>query len=177
MPPLPVSEGKTPAINLDDRAGLWMDGRICSVVTSTQDTGEKCAVTESALNVGQGPPMYRFKWEDQLYIVLEGKFLFELEGKRRELGPGDVLFAPRGALHTYLVLEGAPARYLIVSTPGTCWEFYMQAISVPAQRNEVPGKDFVPLPMEVVHRVALGAGLELIGPRLADSLKAEALAG
>ena len=118
--------------------------------------------------------MYRLKWEDQLYVVLEGKFLFELEGKRHVMGPGDALFAPRGAWHTYLVTEGDPARYLMIGMPGTYAEFYMQAISVPAERNEVPGKEFVPLPMEVIHRVAMAAGLELVGPRLADSLRAEA---
>lgn len=177
MPEATTEPAKKPALDLEGRVGLWMDGRIFSVRLSIEETGEKCAVLESAVNVGQGPPMYRFRWEDLLYIVLEGKFLFELEGKRRELGPGDMIFAPRGAWHTYLVTEGQPARYLMMGIPGTYTEYYMQAISVPAERNEVPGAEFTPLPMDVIHRVAKAAGLELVGPRLIDSLRAEAASG
>lgn len=161
------------ALDLDGRIGLWMEGRIFSIRTSTAETGGKCAVLESAVNIGQGPPLHRFRWEDILYVVLEGRFLFEIDDRRRDMGPGDTLFAPRGVLHSYLVTEGRPARYLMIGMPGNTTEFYMQAISEPALRNEVPGAEFQPLPMEVIHRVAKAAGLELIGPRIADMLRAE----
>jgi quercetin dioxygenase-like cupin family protein len=49
---------------------------------------------------------------------LEGVLTFTIEGQRHEIGPGEVAFIPRGAVHRFDNFSGAPARGLAVITPG-----------------------------------------------------------
>ena len=49
---------------------------------------------------------------------LEGVLTFTIEGQRHEIGPGEVVFIPRGAVHRFDNFSGAPARALAVITPG-----------------------------------------------------------
>jgi mannose-6-phosphate isomerase-like protein (cupin superfamily) len=46
--------------------------------------------------------------EDQIYIVQRGRGAVEVDGERREVGPGDLVYIPRGARHCLASLDGQP---------------------------------------------------------------------
>jgi uncharacterized cupin superfamily protein len=50
--------------------------------------------------------------------VLEGRYLFEVDGARFTADVGDVVTAPGGAAHAFVNLTDAPARQLIQIIPG-----------------------------------------------------------
>jgi mannose-6-phosphate isomerase-like protein (cupin superfamily) len=46
--------------------------------------------------------------EDQVYIVQSGRGLVEIDGERQEIGPGQLVFIPRGRRHCLESLGGEP---------------------------------------------------------------------
>lgn len=46
--------------------------------------------------------------EDQVYIVQQGRGTVEIDGEHREVGPGDLVYIPRGAWHWLASLEPEP---------------------------------------------------------------------
>ena len=65
-----------------------------------------------------GPPLHHHAFAEAFY-VLEGALTFQLGDERESSrGPGEFVFAPGGAIHTLANFSGAPARYLLLCTPG-----------------------------------------------------------
>ena len=50
--------------------------------------------------------------------MLEGRYLFEVDGKRFTADTGDVVTAPGGCAHTFVNITSAPARQFIQILPG-----------------------------------------------------------
>jgi uncharacterized cupin superfamily protein len=64
-----------------------------------------------------GPPLHRHR-ETEVFYVLEGRYLFEVDGKRFTGETGDVVTAPGGCAHTFVNITSAPARQFIQILPG-----------------------------------------------------------
>ncbi len=60
---------------------------------------------------GLGPDLHRHPY-DETWLVLEGRALLEVDGERREAGPGDVAVAPANAPHKFKSLT--PLRVVCV---------------------------------------------------------------
>jgi mannose-6-phosphate isomerase-like protein (cupin superfamily) len=52
--------------------------------------------------------------EDELYFVLAGQGALTVAGEHRALGPGDVVFVPRGVNHTFSGFDGAEGLHLLI---------------------------------------------------------------
>src|SRR3954451_1618489 len=63
-----------------------------------------------------GPPLHHHDFDEAFY-VLDGELTF-LVGALHTATAGTATFAPRGVDHTLANCADAPARYLLVSTPG-----------------------------------------------------------
>jgi len=66
---------------------------------------------------GFGPPLHRHP-ETEVFYVLEGRYLFEVDGERFTAETGDVVTAPGGSAHAFVNITDAPARQLIQILPG-----------------------------------------------------------
>lgn len=66
---------------------------------------------------GFGPPLHRHR-ETEVFRVLEGRYLYECDGKRFEAGVGDVVSIPGGAAHAFVNITDRPARQFILILPG-----------------------------------------------------------
>src|ERR1700733_13929596 len=65
---------------------------------------------------GFGPPLHRHR-EAEIFYVLEGRYLFEGDGKRFTAEGGDVVAVPGGAAHAFVNITDAPARQFIQIVP------------------------------------------------------------
>ena len=65
---------------------------------------------------GDMPPLHVRHDHDEGFYLLSGDLTLLLPGREIALRPGDFVLAPRGVPHTYRV-GGAPARWLVVSSP------------------------------------------------------------
>jgi len=78
-----------------------------------------------------GPPLHRHDFDEAFYI-LEGELTFQLGDALVSRGPGELVFAPRGADHTLANQGDAPARYLLLCTPAG-FERYFDALAAGAE--------------------------------------------
>jgi quercetin dioxygenase-like cupin family protein len=94
-------------------------------------TGEQ---TDDALSLGlatapagrPGPPLHVHDGEDELFILLEGRYRFNVEGAWSEAGPGSVVHLPRGVAHTFHVVGDVDGRHWVITTSGDFPRFYAE---------------------------------------------------
>ena len=66
---------------------------------------------------------------DETIYGLEGVLTMTLNGQSIEVGAGEALFIPRGAVHRFDNLHSATARILAVITPGILGSSYFREIA------------------------------------------------
>jgi uncharacterized RmlC-like cupin family protein len=89
-----------------------------------------------------GPPLHHHDFDEAFY-VLEGELTFQLGEELRTAGPGELIFAPRGTIHTLANVADQPARYVLVCTPGE-FTHYFERLSRPtdAGATDDPGTPY-----------------------------------
>ncbi|TWT57505.1 Quercetin 2,3-dioxygenase [Thalassoglobus neptunius] len=84
-------------------------------------TGEETAAAFTLLHTIvpplAGPPRHVHRRESETFHVLQGRFEFEIDGERKTVGPGDVVFAPRNIPHQFRNLESEPGQVMIICEP------------------------------------------------------------
>ena len=79
--------------------------------------GGVMTVIETINAPGFGPPCHRHN-EVEVFRVLEGRYLYEVDGKRFHADVGDLVSVPGGAEHGFVNITTRPARQLIMILPG-----------------------------------------------------------
>jgi len=67
-------------------------------------------------------------FEETIY-GLEGSLVWTVEGEAHEVGRGEALFIPRGAVHQFANLDGFGARALAIVTPGVLGPEYFREVA------------------------------------------------
>jgi quercetin dioxygenase-like cupin family protein len=106
-----------------------------------------------------GPPLHRHSREDESFYVLEGEYLFEVDGKQFHAGPGTFAFLPRGTVHTFQNVTDKPAKLLIVTQPAGIENFFVEIDGALRGQSEPD--------MAVIVPIFSKYGMELMGPPLA----------
>jgi len=79
-------------------------------------TGGDLTILETINAPGFGPPLHRHH-ETEIFCVLEGRYLYEVNGKRFEASEGDVVSVPGGDAHAFVNITGKPARQIVLMLP------------------------------------------------------------
>lgn len=74
-------------------------------------------VIETVNAPGYGPPRHRHR-EVEVFRVLEGEYLYDVDGRRFTARAGDVVSVPGGAAHAFVNVTDRPARQLVMILPG-----------------------------------------------------------
>jgi mannose-6-phosphate isomerase-like protein (cupin superfamily) len=61
--------------------------------------------------------LHLHRFDDEAWIVLEGRLGFLVADQEREVASGESLLVPRGTPHSYWNAGPEPAHYLLVMTP------------------------------------------------------------
>lgn len=72
---------------------------------------------ETVNAAGFGPPLHRHR-EAEIFRVMEGSYLFEIDGDRFYAKEGDVVCVPGGAAHALTNVSHGPSRQLVMMLPG-----------------------------------------------------------
>jgi quercetin dioxygenase-like cupin family protein len=137
---------KIPAIGLD----LFV--RVPPAATE----GEFCFI-ETINAPGKGPPLHRHR-EAEIFRVIEGRYLYEVDGRRFFAETGDVISIPGGAAHGFVNVTDAPARQYILLAP---------ALDAAAFFTELAGTMRDGLPdREALNAFGAKWGVEFLGPPL-----------
>lgn len=74
-------------------------------------------VVETTNAAGFGPPLHR--WErSEIFEVVTGRFLFEVDGRRFIARRGDLVSVPGGAARAFVNVTGTGARQKVIIQPG-----------------------------------------------------------
>jgi quercetin dioxygenase-like cupin family protein len=88
------------------------------ITLASRDTDGTIGIVENRVRPGwPGPPLHHHAF-DETFCILEGELTFQVGADRLVGRAGDTLFVARGVHHTLANLSDAPARYLLVCTPG-----------------------------------------------------------
>jgi quercetin dioxygenase-like cupin family protein len=131
----------------------------------TDDTNGQFSVMELIANPGGGPPLHTHPSAEALTII-EGEF--EISGLENgapysiRAKPGDTIFVPAGAPHTYSAVGTTPGKAMLVFTPGGEMERFFAEAGVAVQDDEPAAAEPPDIPTLI--SVAQKHGMVFLGP-------------
>lgn len=114
-------------------------------------------VIETVNAPGFGPPRHRHR-ETEIFRVLEGRYLYEVDGVRFLAEAGDLVSVPGGAAHGFVNVTDRPARQLVTIVPGLDAEAFFTELGV-VMKNGVPDR-------QLLNAFGQRWGVEFLGPPL-----------
>ena len=145
---------------------LWFMNTLVTPVVTSDEGDDGISVLANLAPHGDSPPLHVHHTEDEVFLVQEGMMRIRVGGEDLTVGEGEALLAPKGVPHTYRV-ESDRARWLVVTARGD-FERFVQAVSRPAERDDLPEPAPPPTPEQVdgFAAVAREHAIELVGPPL-----------
>ena len=115
------------------------------ILLDTDQSNDVVGIVELTVPPGwDGPPLHHHDFDEAFY-VLDGELTFQLGEQLRAAGPGELIFAPRGAIHTLANLSARDARYLLVCTPGGFTRYFAELKGVkPAAPAQASSSSYPP---------------------------------
>lgn len=110
-------------------------GAAYRTMLTAEETGGAMAVVEAIHVPGTGPGRHIHEDADETFVVLEGRVVFEVAGRRVVRGAGETAYVPRGTEHAFQVVGTATARMLVTFTPAG-FETFLEEYS--ARRWRMP---------------------------------------
>jgi quercetin dioxygenase-like cupin family protein len=148
---VPAGESRT-------TAPLAIFGNEMWIKLSGQDTNGSYAIIEDRTPSQGGPPLHRHQREDESFYVLEGEYVFEVDGQQIQAGPGSSVFAPKGTAHRFQNTGATDGRLLIMVQPAGLDEFFRDV--------DRAAKGMTELDLGIIVPIFEKHGLELLGPPL-----------
>ena len=152
-----VGPGEGRAVRL---AGLQLLTR----KVSSEQTGGAYSLFEVAVAPGGGSQPHVQHREDECFYVLEGEFQFIVEGEAIEVGPGSLVYVPKGNLHSFENVGATTGRMLINQTPGGLHERFVEEIGKPEIGETTPPQTKEQQNLERFATVGAQYGVEIVGP-------------
>lgn len=139
-------------------------GELLTFKVTSADTNGVFTVVELLAQPDGGPPLHTHP-SAEAFTILEGEFEFTgLDGSRPysfRATPGDTVFIPGGAPHTYKAVSDTPGKTMLVLTPGV----EMEQFFVEAGVRVTPGGPIASAPPDIPALLAAGQkhGLVFLG--------------
>jgi quercetin dioxygenase-like cupin family protein len=156
------SQGTTSSNNDTDR---WFFNTLVRIQVTSGDVADGVSLLEHRAPFGDSPPLHLHRTEDEIFYILEGDFRFQLGEAERRATAGTTLLVPKGTPHTYRVESRGGGRWLTVIRGGD-FERFVQAVSRPAERMELPPPAAPPSPdaMAELAKISAMHGIDFCGP-------------
>ena len=97
--------------------------------TTAANNWDAYTVCEAIEPPASGAGLHRHPTYDETFIICEGLYEFQLGEKMLNLGPGDVVFVPRGTPHSFMSIGPEIGRQLIISSPGGIFDAFIAEVA------------------------------------------------
>jgi quercetin dioxygenase-like cupin family protein len=138
-----------PAIGLD-----------VSVRLPVEASGGALAIIETTNAPNLGPPLHRHR-ETEIFRVLVGRYLFQVDDQLFLAEAGDVVSVPGGVAHAFVNVSDDPARQIVMILPGFDTALFFAGLGTVMQHG-IPAK-------HVLNRFGQDWGIEFLGPPIPTS--------
>lgn len=108
-----------------------------TIALDGEATGGALALLVDRPPAGWSLPPHRHTNETETIHIVAGRFELNIEGDRRELGPGDSAHIPRGALHEGRNLGAEEGERVIVFAPAGVEGWFRAAAAEPERAGEL----------------------------------------
>jgi quercetin dioxygenase-like cupin family protein len=143
------------------------NGSFTNVRVSSGDNSSAVSIIEHKMPFGYAPPLHVHKTQDEIFHILRGRMRFEVGGKIVIGQAGDIMTAPKGIPHRFIV-ESPDGAHALTITTGKDFESFVLESSQPLLM-EAGGA--LPAPsekdLESTAKAAANNNIDLIGPPLA----------
>ncbi len=112
-----------------------------SVMLGGEQTGGTLAVVLHDATPGTGPPLHVHARDDELFLVVEGTISYFTSGRWTDVGPGGLVYFPKGTPHCFQNRGTTPARHWIVTTPAGFDQFVTRSNADMAAAATLSGGD------------------------------------
>jgi mannose-6-phosphate isomerase-like protein (cupin superfamily) len=120
-------------------------------------SGGALTIIETVNAPGFGPPLHRHG-ETEVFRILEGRYLFEVNGRRVEAGAGELISVPGGNAHAFVNITDRPARQIVMILPGMDAQGFFLGLGQ-IMANGRPDRD-------ALNTFGRSWGVEFLGPPL-----------
>jgi mannose-6-phosphate isomerase-like protein (cupin superfamily) len=146
---------------------LNFNGAIAIIRASAKESADGIAIIEHKMPFGYATPLHVHKTQDEIFHVLRGRMRFEVAGKCLVAQAGDIVTAPKGIPHRFIV-ESPEGVQACTITSGTDFENFVREASQQLLM-EVRGALAAPTEKDiaVTVRAAANNNIEFVGPPLA----------
>jgi len=98
--------------------------------TTAGESWNAYTVCEAVEPPESGAGYHRHPTYDETFIICEGHYDFRLDGSLLKLGPGDVVFVPRGTPHGFVSTGPEVGRQIIISSPGGVFDAMIAEVTM-----------------------------------------------
>jgi mannose-6-phosphate isomerase-like protein (cupin superfamily) len=124
-----LNDSGTPLIVApEDALSIQPFGLEMQVLLSRESTGGAISVIMVSHKPGEGPPDHLHHTQEECIFVVDGNYDVTIGNVTRTVGPGTMLFIPRGCIHRFKNIGTTTGRMLDWSLPGG-QDDYFRAIS------------------------------------------------
>jgi quercetin dioxygenase-like cupin family protein len=103
-----------------------VNSNIQDVKVSGKDTNGDLAIFEqTSLSPKRGTPLHIHPFQDEIFQVLDGEYLFQVDQDKYQLKAGDSIFLPRKVAHAWTQLSEKGKMTVIVQPAGKLEEFFL----------------------------------------------------
>lgn len=100
----------------DQKPFTTADGStIRSILDATNAPVQNQSLAEASLPAGAATERHHHKLSEEIYFMLDGEGVMEIDGQEREVGPGDAILIPPGAWHQ--ITASTAIRFLCCCAP------------------------------------------------------------
>lgn len=142
-------------------------GSLVALRMASNDNGDGISIIEHKMPYGEAPPLHIHRNEDEVFHILRGRMRFEVGGETIIGNAGDVLVAPKGVPHRFVV-ESLDGAHCLTIMKGKDFETMVLEMSSPVTVEFMPAMlEPTPNMIEALSAACARNGIEIIGPPLA----------
>lgn len=143
------------------------NGSIVKIRVAVDSNADRIGVIEHKLPYGYAPPLHIHANQDEMFHILRGRIRFEVGNENFVAQTGDIMTAPKGIPHRFIV-ESEDGAHALVTTVGKDFENFVLESSSPITTETLQDLPlFSEKDIEMISKASSRNGIDIIGPPLA----------
>jgi mannose-6-phosphate isomerase-like protein (cupin superfamily) len=144
----PVASTPTPRHFVPNEGNTYKLGRMTlTFKTTAADNAGAYTLLDASEPPGSGAGRHRHATYDETFIINDGHYEFQVGDQMLKIGPGEVVFVPRGTPHAFKSIGPEIGRQLVISSPGGIFDAFISEVAnstgqTSTSPNPGPATDF-----------------------------------